>query len=415
MSQLKRTSYGVLLSICACHAINDMIQSLLAAAYPTLKSEFNLTFGQIGVVTLAYQLTASLLQPLVGLASDRKPRPFSLPAGTLFTFVGLLQLSTARSYMGLVTGACVLGVGSSIFHPDSSRVATMASGGRPGLAQSLFQVGGNVGSAAGPLAAAFVVLRWGRSSLGAFGGLALVSTVILSGVGLWYRRSLALRAKGRAGEPGGTAHPSRLSTARVAATMAVLLVLIFSRFAYSAGFTTYYMFYLMHHFGVSPEGAQIHLFAFLAAAAAGTLAGGPLADRFGRKGIIWFSILGVLPFTLALPYVGLAETEWLSVIIAFVLATAFPAIVVYGQELLPGRIGMVSGLFFGLAFGAAGCGAAMLGLLADSRGIDAVFKACSVLPSLGILTTLLPDLRRSGQGSAALTSAQLAPVARRTE
>lgn len=414
MDRVERTSYRVLLSICACHAINDMLQSLLPAVYPTLKADLNLTFGQIGLVTLAYQLTASLLQPLVGLWSDRRPMPFSLPAGTIFTLAGLVLLSTAATYPGLLTGACILGVGSSMFHPESARVATMASGGRPGLGQSLFQVGGNVGSALSPLGAAFVVLRWGRGSLGAFGGLALVSTVILSGVGLWYRRNIPPRDAGPRRKKAPPVGPA-LSTGRIAGTLAVLLVLIFSRFAYLSSFTNYYAFYLIHHFGVSLHDAQMHLFTFLAATSAGTLAGGPLGDRFGRKGVIWFSILGVLPFTLLLPYTDFFWTRVLSVVIAFVLATAFPAIVVYGQELMPGRVGMVSGLFFGLAFGAAGSGAALLGRLADGRGIEAVFRVCSYLPSLGILAALLPSLGVARQGSAARTSAQVAPVATRTE
>ncbi len=413
MNRVGRISYGVLLSICVCHAINDMIQSLLAAIYPTLKSDFDLSFGQIGAVTLAYQLTASLLQPLVGLSSDRRPQPFSLPAGTIFTFGGLLLLSTAASFTGLLVGACILGVGSSVFHPESSRVATMASSGRPGLAQSFFQVGGNVGSTLGPIAAAAIVLRWGRSSLGALGGLALLSTCILTGVGLWYRRHLALAAEHGA-KSAEVERRSPLPRKRIALAMGVLLFLIFSRFAYTACFANYYTFYLMHHFGVSPPAAQVNLSVFLAAGSAGTLAGGPLADRFGRKGVIWFSILGVLPLTLVLPYVSLAGTEWLSAVIVFVLATAFPAIVVYGQELLPGRIGMVSGLFYGLAFGAAGCAAAFLGLLADWRGIEAVFKASSLLPALGVLAALLPDLDED-QGSAARTSAHVAPAGNRTE
>lgn len=413
MNRTERISYGVLFSICACHAINDMIQSLLSAIYPTLKSDFNLTFGQIGAVTLTYQLTASLLQPLVGLASDRKPQPFSLPACTAFTFAGLVILSTSGTYAGLLAGACILGVGSSIFHPESSRVAMMAAQSRPGFAQSMFQVGGNVGSTLGPLAAAFVVLRWGRASVGAFGALAVVAAAILLGVGLWYRAKIseAGRKERGAGEQERT---SPLSNARIVGTLAVLLLLIFSRFAYAAGFANYYTFYLMHHFGVSPAAAQLHLSLFLGAGSVGTLAGGPLADRLGRKAVIWFSILGVLPLTLVLPYVGLAATAWLSAVIVFVLATAFPAIVVYGQELLPGRIGMVSGLFYGLAFGAAGCAAALLGLIADYRGIEAVFKACALLPTLAVLTALLPDLRPL-QGSAARTSAQLAPAASRAD
>ena len=412
MNRKERISYGVLFSICACHAINDMIQSLHAAIYPTLKSDFNLSLAEVGAVTLTYHLTASLLQPLVGLASDRKPQPFSLPVCTAFTFTGLLVLATARTYPGLLAGACVLGIGSSIFHPESSRVAMMAAKSRPGLAQSFFQVGGNVGSTLGPLAAAFVVLRWGRSSVSAFGGLAVVAAAILLFVGLWYRRQLAGPAAARHG--GGHDERPLVSRGRIVATLAVLLLLIFSRFAYAASFANYYTFYLMHHFGVSPAAAQLHLSLFLGAGSIGTLAGGPLADRLGRKAVIWFSILGVLPLTLVLPYVGLAATAWLSAVIVFVLATAFPAIVVYGQELLPGRIGMVSGLFYGLAFGAAGCAAALLGLIADYRGIEAVFKACALLPTLGVLTALLPDLRPT-QGSAARTSAQLAPVGSRTD
>jgi FSR family fosmidomycin resistance protein-like MFS transporter len=415
MTRLERTSYGVLLSICACHAINDLLQSLLSAVYPTLKADFNLTFGEIGLVTLAYQLTASLLQPLVGYWSDRRPMPFSLPGGTLFTLAGLLLLSTARTYPGLVAGACVLGVGSSVFHPESSRVALMASGGRPGLAQSLFQVGGNVGSALGPLGAAVVVLRWGRASLGGFGLLALVSTVILSAVGVWYGRHVPAPAAAGASRPGPSVAGPRLSPVRVGASLAVLLALIFSRFAYLASFTSYYTFYLIQHFGVSLHGAQMHLFVFLAATALGTLAGGPLGDRFGRKGVIWFSILGALPLTVLLPHANLFWTGVLAVVVAFVLASAFPAIVVYGQDLLPGRVGMVSGLFFGLAFGAAGSAAALLGRLADARGIDAVFRACAALPALGVLTALLPGLGGSVQGSAARTSAHMAPVESRTE
>jgi FSR family fosmidomycin resistance protein-like MFS transporter len=365
------------------------------ASYPTLKAEFHLTFAQIGLVTLAYQLTASLLQPVVGLYADRKPAPFSLAGGTLFTFAGLMVIASAPTYATMVAGACVLGMGSSVFHPESSRVARMASGGRPGLAQSLFQVGGNVGSALGPVAAAIIVLRWGRRGMGRFSLIALVSTCVLFGVGLWYRRhGLGRLTDGRRG-PEGSARPSGLSAARVRGAIAVLMALVFSKFVYLAGFTSYYTFYLMHRFGVSLASAQMHLFAFLAAAAGGTLAGGPLGDRFGRKQVIWFSILGVLPFTLALPYADLAWTRALSVVIAFVLASAFPAIVVYGQELIPGRVGLVAGLFFGLSFGAAGLGAALMGRLADATSLEQVYRLCSVLPALGFLAALLPDVGSS--------------------
>jgi FSR family fosmidomycin resistance protein-like MFS transporter len=392
MKPALRPAFRVLLAICFCHLINDMLQSLLVASYPTLKAEFHLSFAQIGLVTLAYQLTASLLQPVVGLYADRRPMPFSLPAGTLFTFAGLLVMATAGSYGVLLAGASVLGVGSSVFHPESSRVARMAAGGRPGLAQSLFQVGGNVGSALGPLAAAIVVLRWGRRGMGAFGSVALVSTCVLAGVGLWYRRH-GLQRLGDAGAVRANAHRHvDLSPARVRLSIAVLLVLVFSKFIYVAGFTSYYTFYLMHRFGLSLEGAQMHLFVFLAAGAGGTLAGGPLGDRFGRKQVIWFSILGVLPFALALPHADLAWTRVLSVLIAFVLASAFPAIVVYGQELIPGRVGLVAGLFFGLSFGAAGLGAALMGRLADATNVETVYQLCAVLPAMGLLAAFLPDI-----------------------
>ncbi|HLK36073.1 MAG TPA: MFS transporter [Polyangiaceae bacterium] len=391
MRDAERTAFRVLLAISLCHLINDMLQALLAAEYPSLKGEFHLSFAQIGLVTLSYQLTASLLQPLVGLYADRRPTPFSLPGGTLFTFAGLAALSNARTYPGLVAGACVLGMGSSVFHPEASRVARMACGGRPGLAQSLFQVGGNVGSALGPVGAALIVLRWGRHGLGAFACLALVSTTVLTGVGLWYRRyGLARLAPGKPAR-GRRDVRARLSPKRLGASMAVLLVLIFSKFVYLASITSYYMFYLMHRFGISVRSAQMHLFAFLAAAAAGTIAGGPLGDRFGRKRVIWFSILGVLPFSLALPHANLLWTGALSLVIGFVIASAFPAIVVYGQEILPGRVGMVAGLFFGLSFGAAGSGAAMMGRLADARGIDEVYRLVAFMPALGLLAALLPE------------------------
>lgn len=406
MKDTGRTAYGVLLAICLCHLLNDMMQSLLTAAYPTYKSELHLSFGQIGLVTFAYQLTASLLQPLVGLSADRRPMPFSLPAGTLFTFAGLLVLSWAQSYGALLTGACVLGVGSSVFHPESSRVARMASGGRFGLAQSLFQVGGNVGSALGPVGAAIVVVRWGQRSLGAFSALALVSAAILSGVGLWTRRHGGSRATARR-----AALPGRgsLSRVHVGTTMVVLLALVFSKFVYLASFTSYYTFYLMQRFDVSVRDAQLHLFAFSAAVAAGTMAGGPLGDRVGRKAIIWFSILGALPFTLALPSANLFWTGALSLVIGFVLASAFPAIVVYGQELIPGRVGMVSGLFFGLSFGAAGLGAALLGQVADASSIAFVYRVVSFLPAMGALAVFLPNLRGRGPGPANDTGPEDSP------
>ncbi|MDP9149114.1 MAG: MFS transporter [Myxococcota bacterium] len=392
MRNAERTVFGVLFSICLCHMINDMLQSLLAALYPTLKFQFHLSFAQIGLVTLAYQLTASLLQPVVGLYADRKPTPFSLPAGTLFTFAGLLMLSLASSFAGLLVGACVLGVGSSVFHPESSRVARMAAGRRAGLAQSLFQVGGNVGSALGPLGAAVVVLRYGKRGFVAFSLCALLSTAILTGVGVWYKRhGLARLAEGKRVQ---RESPSArvLSAKQVTGSMAVLLALIFSKFVYLASLASYYTFYLIDRFGVSVRAAQMRLFALSAAVAVGTLAGGPLGDRVGRKPIIWFSILGALPFTLALPYADLFWTGALSLIIGFVLASAFPAIVVYGQELIPGRVGLISGMFFGLSFGAGGLGAALLGRLADVTSIEHVYAVVSFLPALGLLAALLPTL-----------------------
>jgi FSR family fosmidomycin resistance protein-like MFS transporter len=393
-----RTAYGVLWSICICHLINDMLQSLLAAIYPTLKTDLHLDFTQIGLVTLAYQITASILQPVVGLSADRRPLPFSLPGGTLFTFAGLLVLSRAESYGVLLAGACILGVGSSVFHPESSRVARMASGGRHSLAQSMFQVGGNIGSALGPVGAAIVVLRWGRRSLGFFSLLALVSTVILSGVGLWYRRHGVSRLAASRSSASALRPAASVSPAHVRASIAVLLALIFSKFVYLASFSSYYTFYLMHRFDASIRSAQLHLFALFAAVAAGTISGGPLGDRFGRKSIIWFSILGALPFTLVLPYADLFWTGVLSLLIGFILASAFPSIVVYGQELIPGRVGMVSGLFYGLSFGAAGLGAAFLGRLADATSVEHVYRVVAFLPALGILAALLPDL---GGGSRA--------------
>jgi len=391
MRQIEKPVFAVLFAICFCHLINDMLQSLLVAMYPAIKSEFHLTFAQIGLLTMTYQLTASLLQPVVGFYADRRPTPLSLPVGTLFTFAGLSAMSIAPSYASLLASACVLGVGSSIFHPESSRVARMAGGSRPGLAQSLFQVGGNAGSALGPVSAALVVLRWGRRGLGSFSTVALVSTVVLFVVSFWIRRHGLARLADATTDPGKPEGPS-LSRSAVAVSLAVLMALIFSKFIYLASFSSYYTFYLMHRFGVSVGHAEILLFAILAAAALGTFAGGPLGDHFGRKRIIWASILGVLPFTILLPYASLFWTGVLSVVIGFVLASAFPAIVVYGQELIPGRVGMVSGLFFGLSFGAAGVGAALMGRLADAFGVEEVYRLSSFLPAIGLLAATLPDL-----------------------
>jgi FSR family fosmidomycin resistance protein-like MFS transporter len=385
------TVFGVIVAISFCHLLNDMMQSLLPAIYPNLKADFGLSFAQVGLVTLAYQITASLLQPLVGLYADRRPTPLALPGGTLFSLAGLAVLSIAHVYPVLLLGACLLGVGSSVFHPESSRVARMAAGGRHGLAQSLFQVGGNVGQALGPLAAALVVVRWGQSSLAAFALLALLSGAVLWNVGLWYRRHGLARLGAAAGRKTGRAELPR-GAARKA--ILILLALTFSKYVYLASLTSYYTFYLIHRFRSSVTGAQLHLFVFLTAVAVGTVLGGPLGDRFGRKYVIWFSILGVLPFTLLLPFANLFWTGPLTVAIGLVLASAFPAIVVFAQEVVPGKVGMISGLFFGFAFGMGGLGAAALGWLADQTSIETVYRICAFLPAVGLIAAFLPNIER---------------------
>jgi FSR family fosmidomycin resistance protein-like MFS transporter len=386
-----RTVFSVILAISFCHLLNDMMQSLLPAIYPDIKANLGLNFGQIGIVTLVYQMTASILQPLVGLYADRRPTPLALPGGTMFSLVGLLVLSIAHSYVILLAGAALLGVGSSVFHPESSRVARMASGGRHGLAQSLFQVGGNSGQALGPLAAALVVVRWGQSSVAFFALLLLLSAAVLWNVGRWYKHhGLARLDRGASRQ---AAH-ARLPRAAVIRGITILLLLIFSKYVYLTSLTSYYTFYLIEHFGLSVRSAQLHLFLFLAAIAVGTILGGAIGDRIGRKQVIWISILGALPFTLLLPYASLFWTGPLTVIIGLVLASAFPAILVYAQELVPGKVGMISGLFFGLAFGAGGIGAAWLGALADSTSLEYVYRVCAYLPLIGLLAALLPDAER---------------------
>jgi len=380
----------VLLAISFCHLLNDMMQALLPAIYPTLKAEFHLSFAEIGLVTLAFQLTASLLQPAVGLVADRRPMPYSLPGGMVFTLVGLVVLSVARSYGVLLASAALIGMGSSVFHPESSRVARMASGGRHGLAQSLFQVGGNIGSALGPLTAAFIVLAYGQKSVAWYCLAALLAIFILWNVGAWYRTHGLLRIQTAAVH----AIPIALPRGRVIAAIAVLLLLIFSKYFYLTSITSYYTFYLIHHFQLSVRSAQIHLFIFLAAVAVGTLIGGPVGDRIGRKRVIWVSTLGPLPFTLILPYANLFWTSTLSVVIGMTMASAFSAIVVYGQEIVPGRVGMISGMFFGFAFGMGGLGAAILGTLADGTSIEFVYRVCSFLPLIGLLTVFLPEVER---------------------
>lgn len=386
------TVVGVLVAISYCHFSNDLLQSLLPAIYPNLKAALGLTFAQIGFVTLAYQITASLLQPAVGLIADRRPAPLALPGGTLFAMAGLCVLAVAHNYALLILGACLLGVASSIFHPEASRVARMASGGRPGLAQSVFQVGGNFGSALGPLAAALIVIRFGQTSLVFFALFSLLSTAVLWNVAGWYRHEGLARLTAAVRR-----HPLDVifPRAQVAWGITILLVLVFSKYFYQVSLTNYLTFYLIEKFGVSVPESQFHLFMFVAAVAVGTIAGGPLGDRFGRKYIIWFSILGTLPFTLLLPYANLFWTGPLTIAIGMILASAFPAIVVYAQELVPGKVGAVSGMFFGFAFGIAGLGAAVLGILADRTGIETVYRICAFLPAIGLLAAFLPRIERA--------------------
>jgi MFS transporter, FSR family, fosmidomycin resistance protein len=385
-------AFAILAAVTFCHLLNDLATSLLPAIYPILKSGLDLTFGQIGLLTFVYQGVASLLQPVIGLFTDRRPQPYSLPFGMACVLLGLAAVAFAPAFIALLAGAALMGVGSAIFHPESSRLARLASGGAHGFAQSLFQVGGNFGNSLGPLVAAFFILPRGQSSLAWFAVLALAGMIILSAVGRWYQNSGHIRKSATRSAASAAVLPARL----VRRAIAVLVVLIFSKFFYLSSITSYYIFYLMHRFDMPTQTAQVCLFVFLAASAAGTFIGGPIGDRFGRRRVIWGSILGVLPFTLVLPYVGLAATIALSVVIGLVLSSAFSAIVVYAQELMPGRVGMVSGLFFGLAFGMAGIGAAVLGQLIDFTSIDFVYRVCAFLPVIGLFTVFLPDVAAAG-------------------
>jgi FSR family fosmidomycin resistance protein-like MFS transporter len=386
------TTFVILVALSFTHLLNDMMQSLLPAIYPLLKTRFDLSFAQIGLITFTFQFTASLLQPVVGVVTDKRPMPFSLAVGMGFTLLGLLLLGVAGSFAVLLLAAGLVGLGSSVFHPESSRIARMASGGRHGMAQSFFQVGGQAGQALGPLLAAFVVVPHGQGSVAWFSLFALLAIVVLLNVGRWYRAArLRMAARPRGAGPAA----STLSRRRVTWSIAILLTLIFSKYFYLASLNTYYTFYLIHKFGVSIQTAQIFLFVFLGATAAGTFAGGPIGDRIGRKYVIWASILGVLPFTLALPHANLAWTVVLTVVIGLVLSSAFSAILVYAQELVPGKVGTVSGMFFGFAFGMGGLGAALLGILADHTSIDFVYGVCAFLPLLGLLTVFLPNMERA--------------------
>nr|WP_235897702.1 MFS transporter [Mesorhizobium microcysteis] len=382
------TVFPVILAVSLCHLLNDVLQSLLAAIYPMLKEDYALAFWQIGLLTLTFQVTASLLQPAIGLYTDKRPMPQSLPVGMASSMCGLLLLAFASSYPLLLLGAGMIGIGSAIFHPEASRVARMASGGRYGLAQSLFQVGGNFGTAIGPLLAAFIVVPRGQTSVAWFSVLALLGIVILKQVGNWYGRYHAANA-GR--PPASTTLP--LPRRRIIIALVVLALLVFTKNIYTASITSYYTFFLIERFDVTVQQSQMMLFLFLGAMALGTVMGGPVGDRFGSRTVIWFSILGVLPFTLALPYADLFWSGVLSFIIGVIIASAFPAIVVFAQELVPGRVGMIAGIFFGFAFGMGGIAAAVLGVLADLRGIEWVFLVCSYLPFLGLLTIFLPGAR----------------------
>jgi MFS transporter, FSR family, fosmidomycin resistance protein len=387
---LSATRFPVIAAISFSHLLNDMMQSVLVAIYPMIKQGLHLSFGQIGLITLAFQFTASLLQPVIGLYTDHRPKPYSLPIGMCFTLVGLLSLSQASSFTAVLISAMLIGMGSSVFHPESSRVARMAAGNQPGLAQSLFQIGGNFGSAIGPLLAALIIVPNGQGSAAWFALFALIGVVVLSFVGRWSSHHVAgFRKRMKAQADNG------LTRRQIGWSLAILGMLIFSKFFYMASLSSYYTFFLMHKFGLSLPRAQIYLFVFLFAVAAGTVAGGPIGDRIGRKRVIWGSILGVAPFTLMLPHADLFWTGILSVVIGMVLASAFSAILVYAQELMPGKVGAISGLFFGFAFGMGGIGAALLGQLADAAGIETVYQVCAFLPLIGLLTAFLPTIKKT--------------------
>jgi FSR family fosmidomycin resistance protein-like MFS transporter len=389
------TVFPILFAISLSHLLNDSLQSLIPAIYPLVKAAFRLSFTQIGLITFTFQLTASLLQPVVGALTDRRPQPFSLATGMAFTLIGLVLLSFARSYGMLLVSVGLIGLGSSVFHPESSRVAYMAAGGRRGLAQSVFQVGGNFGSSLGPLLAAVIIAYRGPSRAIWFSPLAFAAIVILYWVGRWYRGRVL--ESGRETSHIRSVYAPRLSRRRVTVSVVILLVLIFSKFFYLVGMTSYYTFYLITKFGLSVQAAQLHLFLFQVSVAAGTVIGGPLGDRIGRKYVIWGSILGVAPFTLALPYVGLPATTALAFPIGVILSSAFPSILVYAQELLPGNLGLISGLFLGFAFGMGGIGSAVLGAIADHTSIQYVYRLTAFLPLLGLITVFLPNLESRRQ------------------
>lgn len=380
-------AYLVLGGISFSHFLNDTMQSLIPSVYPILKENYALDFAQIGMITLAFQVTASLLQPVVGYVTDKKAQPFSLAVGMGFTFVGLLLLSVAHVYGMILVSAALIGLGSAVFHPESARIARMASGGRYGFAQSVFQVGGNFGSAMGPLLAALIIVPFGQPSIAWFSSIAFIAIVVLLQIGRWYKLRILLHESARPRRSSETPAP-----ARTALALTILIVLVFSKYIYMSSLTSYYTFYLIEKFHVSTQTAQLLLFVFLGAVAIGTYFGGPIGDRFGRRYVIWLSILGVLPFTLLLPFANLAGTVVLTVVIGVILSSAMPAIIVFAQELMPHRLGMISGMFFGFAFGAAGLGAALLGEVADAKGIEFVYQACAFLPAMGLLAMFLPKM-----------------------
>ncbi len=386
------TVYSILFTISFTHLLNDMLQSVIPAIYPLLKDDFHLSFTEIGLITFTFQLTASLLQPFVGHYTDKTPRPYSLAIGMSFSLTGLILLAFASSFLAILVAVSLIGMGSSVFHPESSRVAHLASGGKKGLAQSIFQLGGNAGAAIGPLLAALIVVPYGQFNIIWFAFIAILGIVVLLKVGTWYKGHLATKSRNR--PVALPASHKALSKAKVITSLGILLVLIFSKYFYMASMSSYFTFYLIDKFHVTVQQSQIYLFIFLASVAAGTLLGGALGDRFGRKYIIWISILGAAPFTLLLPYANLFWCGVLSVIIGLIISSAFSAILVYATELVPGKVGMIAGLFFGFAFGMGGLGSAVLGKLADITSVGYVFKVCAFLPLIGIVTGFLPDIEQ---------------------
>jgi MFS transporter, FSR family, fosmidomycin resistance protein len=383
------TAFTVILAVSFCHCVNDIMQSLLSAIYPLLKDNYGLDFWQIGLLTFTFQVTASLLQPLIGMVTDKRPMPYSLPYGMASSLIGLIVLAYAGHYSLLLIGASLIGIGSAIFHPESSRIARFASGGRFGLAQSLFQVGGNLGQAIGPLLAAFIVVPFGQTSIAWFAAGSLIGIIVLWRVGGWYSRLRASLANRKA-----AGFVSPFPRRKVMGALAVLTLLVLTKNAYVASLASYYTFYAIDKFGVSVQMSQVMLFLFLGASALGILLGGPFGDRYGQKPMIWFSIVGVLPFTLALPYANFEWTMILTVLIGLILSSAFSNIVVFAQELVPGRVGMIAGIFFGFAFGMGGIGAAVIGWLADATSIQLAFQLCAALPAIGLLVAFLPNLDR---------------------